>query len=118
MTVSQQNDDIERESSLPIDILGDYILKEFQPAGKSSYITQSQTETSTCRGCIYNASNFYKKRQYKSLEDFHVNNKMICDELKCFSKSERTVTLGKTANIINEKLSSMDELESKTLKRY
>ena len=118
MTISQQNDDIERESLLPISILGNYILKEFQPVGQANNITQSSTKTSICRGCLDNASSFYKKRQYKSLEDFHVNNKVICEELKCFSKSEYTVTLGKCANIIKEKQPSMDELESKTVKRY
>ena len=118
MTISQQNDDIERESLLPITILGNFILKEFQPVGQANNITQSSTKTSICRGCLDNASSFYKKRQYKSLEDFHVNNKVICEELKCFSKSEHTVTLGKCANIIKEKQPSMDELESKTVKRY
>lgn len=117
MTISQQNDDIERESLLPITILGN-ILKEFQPVGQANNITQSSTKTSICRGCLDNASSFYKKRQYKSLEDFHLNTKVICEELKCFSKSEYTVTLGKCANIIKEKQPSMDELESKTVKRY
>ena len=118
MTISQQNDDIERESLLPISILGSYIVKEVQPAGQGNHITQSKTETAICRGYLYNASSFYKKRQYKSLEDFQVNNKIICDEMRCLSKSEYPVTLGKCLNITKENQASMGELENKTLKRY